>query len=561
MKKSIKRALAGALAALTLLPALTGCSGGLVTNVNDGTVNPNTEQTEFDIMGGQSALSGGYDNLEVLNALQESAGIKINWETMSDSLAEQVNIRITGGQYPDAFMGVGFSNDDLARYGDDGTFLDLTPYLTPDIMPNLCAILEQHPEIRAAVTMDDGKIYGLPSGEQMTTAGIGADMEDAYSIFSVPQYSMINKAWLDDLGLEVPTSLDELHDVLKAFKDNDMSAKYYGNAAGSTIPMTSGFDEWCWGQNIFYSGFGFTNWPNDVINDIHLKSDGQVEFVCTTDAYRDCLTYFHDWYAEGLMDVEMFSQSDSQLIAKCQQGYVGVSTWWYIEELMGDYASDYVFLPPLTGPKGTQYENTCGVTIRPGSPISSGQLCITSNCQSPINLLKFFDQWYDGEVVMQLQYGPKGVFFTGQDEDGMWLSITDDEARAQYSKSAGELRNVYEVYGPKLILAEYYNEVFYMEDRAIERLTDLDQFWMPYVADTTFYPVDCVFTGMEMETIDWHKPDFESAVREQEVLWLRDGGPTDAEWEEYKEYLSKKCGMDDLLTVYQDAYDRYASAQ
>ena len=558
---NIKKIVSGALCAAMLAGALSGCAGGLVSNVNDGTVNTNTDQTEFDIMGGMSALSGGYDNLEVLNALQASAGIKINWETLSDSLGEQVNIRITGGQLPDAFQGVGFSNYDLARYGDDGTFLDLVPYLTPDIMPNLCAILEEHPEIRAAVTMEDGGIYGLPSGEQMTTAGIGAPMDDAYSIFSVPQYSMINKAWLDELGLDVPTSLDELHDALKAFKDNDMSARYYGNAPGSTVPMTTGFDEWCWGQNIFYAGFGFTNWPNDVINDIHLKSDGTVEFVCTTDAYRDCLTYFHDWYAEGLMDVEMFSQSDSQLIAKCQQGYVGVSTWWYIEELMGEHYEDYVFLPPLKGPKGTQYENTCNVTIRPGSPISSGQLCITSKCQSPINLLKFYDQWYDGEVVMQLQYGPKGVFFTGQDDKGMWLSITDDEARTQYGKSAGELRNVYEVFGPKLILAEYYNEVFYMEDRAIERLTDLDQSWMPYVQDTSFYPVDCVFTGMEMETIDWHKSDFETAVREQEGLWLKEGGPTDAEWEAYKDRLSKKCGMDDLLQVYQDAYERYTQAQ
>ena len=193
------------------------------------------------------------------------------------------------------------------------------------------------------------------------------------------------------------------------------------------------------------------------------------------------------------------------LIAKCQQGYVGVSTWWYIEELMGDYAKDCVFLPPLTG--------------------------------------------------------PKGVFFTGQDDKGMWLSITEDEARSQYGKSAGELRNLYEVYGPKLILAEYYSGVFYMEDRAIERLTDLDEFWMPYVRDTTFYPVDCVFTGMEMETIDWHKTDFEQAVKEQEGLWLRDGGPTDEEWAEYKEYLSKKCGMDDLIQVYQDAYDRYSAAE
>ena len=560
MKKNVKRVCAAALTGAMLL-LLPGCENGLVSNVNDGTVNQNTEQTDFYIMGGQSALSAGYNDLEVLNDLQENVGIHIDWETMSDSLSEQVNIRITGGQLPDAFQGVGFSNYDLARYGDDGTFLDLTPYLTPDIMPNLCAILESHPEIRAAVTMEDGGIYGLPSGEQMTTAGIGADMEDAYSIFSVPQYSMINKAWLDDLGLEVPTSLDELHDVLKAFKDNDMSAKYYGNAAGSTIPMTTGFDEWCWGQNIFYSGFGFTNWPNDVCNDLRLKSDGTVEFVCVTDAYRDCLTYFHDWYAEGLMDTEMFSQSDSQLIAKCQQGYVGVSTWWYIEELMGEYADDYVFLPPLSGPKGTKYEGTCDVTIRPGSPISSGQLCITNKCQSPINLLKFYDQWYDGETVMQLQYGPKGVFFTEQEEGtSMWLSITDEEARAKYGKSAGELRNLYEVYGPKLILAEYYNSVFYMEDRAIERLTDLDTFWMPYVQDTTFYPVDCVFTGMEMETIDWHKSDFETSVREQEGLWIKEGGPTDEEWEAYKKRLSEKCGMDDLLETYQNAYDRYSAA-
>ena len=566
MKQPWKRGLAASLAAVVCTAGLSGCSSGLVNNVNTGEINPNTEQTEFNIMGGISALSSGYENNEVLNQLQENVGIKINWETMSDSLAEQVNIRITGGQYPDAFMGVGFSNYDLARYGDDGTFLDLTPYLTEDSMPNLCAILEEHPEIRAAITQEDGKIYGLPSGEQMTTAGIGADMDDAWSIYTIPQFSMINKAWLDELGLPVPTTLDELHDALKAFKDNDMSHTYYGNAAGSTIPMSTGFDEWCWGQNIFYSGFGFTNWPNDVCNDLHLKSDGTVEFVCVSDAYRDCMDYFHNWYSEGLMDVEMFSQSDSQLMAKCQQGYVGVSTWWYIDELMGDYADDYVFLPPLSGPEGTQYEDVCEITIRPGSPISSGQLCITGKCQSPINLLKFFDQWYDGETVMQLHYGPVGVYFTGQDENGMWMSITDDEAKEKYGKSAGELRNQYETYGPKLILAEYYRDVFYMEPNAINRLTWLQEDWMPYVKDTSVYPVDCTFTSMEMETLDWHKPDFETAVREQEGLWLKNGGEgggpiTDQEWEEYKEFLIKKCGMNDLLEVYQAAYDRYTGAE
>ena len=148
----------------------------------------------------------------------------------------------------------------------------------------------------------------------------------------------------------------------------------------------------------------------------------------------------------------------------------------------------------------------------------------------------------------------------------MWMSITDDEAKEKYGKSAGELRNQYETYGPKLILAEYYRDVFYMEPNAINRLTWLQEDWMPYVKDTSVYPVDCTFTSMEMETLDWHKPDFETAVREQEGLWLKNGGEgggpiTDQEWEEYKEFLIKKCGMNVLLEVYQAAYDRYTGAE
>ena len=271
--------------ALTAVLSLSACGSKSPNyNTEPGTLNPDTQQTDFTIMGGMSALSSGYEGNPVLEQLQEDAGINITWNTMSDSLSEQVNIRIAGNIMPDAFMGVGFNNYDLSRHGDDGAFIDLTPYITPEIMPNLYAILEENPGIRAAITMDDGGIYGLPAGEQMGTAGIGA--EEDYSIFTIPQFSMINKAWLDELGLEVPTTLDELHTALKAFKDNDMSHTYYGNAAGSTIPMSTGFDQWCWGQNIFYAGFGFTNWPADVCNDLVLSGDGSVRFVCVEDNYH-----------------------------------------------------------------------------------------------------------------------------------------------------------------------------------------------------------------------------------------------------------------------------------
>ncbi len=515
------------------------------------------DQTDFIVLSGISALSGGYNDNPVLNEMQEKSGIKITWDTWSDSLGEVVGTRISGNAASktpiDAFQAVGFSNFDLMRYGAAGTFIDLTPYITPEVMPNLSAILEEHPEIRAAITMSDGKIYGLPSGEQMGTAGIGREKD--YSIFSVPQFSMINKAWLDDLGLAVPTTLDELHDVLVAFKENDMSAKIYGNEPGSTIPMSTGFDEWCWGQNIFYAGFGFTNWINDVCMDLTVNQDGVVNFVSDDDNYRAAVTYFHDWYADGLMDLEMFSQDTNQLIAKCSGGRVGVSTWWEINEIMGPHAADYVYLPVLTGPDGTS-----NVNLRTGGAINAGQLSITAQCKDPAKLLGFYDQWYQGEIVMQLQYGPIGVFFTKQDENGMWLSITDDEAREKFGKSSGELKAQSEVAGPKLILSRYYNDYFYMEDRAQQRLADIYDYWFQFVKDFSFYPQDCVFTEAELDDIDFYRADFETAVREQEALWIKNGGPTDEEWEAYKANL-ERCGMSTLLEIYQTVYDRYMAAK
>ena len=77
----------------------------------------------------------------------------------------------------------------------------------------------------------------------MGTAATGA--ADDYSIHSIQQFSMINKKWLDDLGLAVPETVEELKTALQAFKDNDMAAKIYGAAPGNTIPMSpSAYQSW-----------------------------------------------------------------------------------------------------------------------------------------------------------------------------------------------------------------------------------------------------------------------------------------------------------------------------
>ncbi len=121
------------------------------------------------------------------------------------------------------------------------------------------------------------------------------------------------------------------------------------------------------------------------------------------------------------------------------------------------------------------------------------------------------------------------------------------------------VRNYFQNSIPHELMGEYYRDVANMEPRAVERLTDLYEFWIPQVASDTVYPGDCTFTLDELEVIDRYKADFESAVSEQEGLWIKNGGPTDEEWESYKAMLENNCGMSQLLEVYQAAYDRFAA--
>ena len=260
MKKSIfARALCLVLCCCLMAGVLAACGNNGVEKRGD------ENQTEFLIVGGMSVLSSGNDSNPVLMKLAENVGIDIEWDLLSDSLNERVGLLIGGNQLPDAFIACGFNKTDMNEYGEDGTFIDLTPYITPEIMPNLSAILDAHPEIKSAITLADGKIYGLPSADMLRTGAFSDEYD--YSIYSVPEFSMINKKWLDDLGLAVPTNLTELHDALKAFADNDMAKKIYGNTQG-TIPMSVAYDQWCYGQEIFYAGFGFTNFTSDVCADL-----------------------------------------------------------------------------------------------------------------------------------------------------------------------------------------------------------------------------------------------------------------------------------------------------
>ena len=144
----------------------------------------------------------------VMAEMEEKAGVDLDWQIYYNSdWSEQKSLLLASGELPDAFVGsICLNSSDMAQNKD--YFDDLTPYINEETMPNLTKAMEECPELRAACTDRDGKIYSLPKKLPLRPTVCENGL-------------YINQDWLDNLGLEAPKTLDELTDVLLAFAKED----------------------------------------------------------------------------------------------------------------------------------------------------------------------------------------------------------------------------------------------------------------------------------------------------------------------------------------------------
>ena len=507
------------------------------------------ETPTFHIFAGISSMSPPNETKPMVQQLNEAAGINVEWENVTgDTMTERKNLIFAAGEdLPDAFMNAGLSDYELMNYGGQGMLIPLQDYITPEIMPNLCKVLEQRPNLLAQVTMPDGNIYSLPSGGEM---GFTDDEGNVYLIGVNPQFNVINVDWLNKLGLQMPTTLDEYHDVLVAFKTLDPN----GNGKADEIPLSFIFEDWTAGMTGLFAGFGFTDY-NDM-NGLGAHRgvvDGKVVYKAVSEQYRDAIAYFSDWYQEGLIDVEVFSQDSAKYISKGKNDEIilGSYVWWEIPEVVGyDRADMYELMPLLAGPAGEPV-----MMLREESTVGRDQFSISSNCEDPVKLLSWVDMRYDPIIGMQCSYGPIGQFFEAEpDENGVYVNATPPEGTTE-----GEMKTVMEWVGPSYTMAEYYGTVFYMEPRAQERLDILENFYFAkYNPDPSYTYPNVTFTAEENELINEIYADIKNFTSEKTALWLTNGNIAE-EWDAYVALL-ESMGLNELLEVWQAACDRYQAA-
>jgi len=541
MRKLMKKVMSIMLAVAMAL-SMTAC-GGSQKPESTGDSNAEGAVTKFEIFAGVGSLSPDNSEKPVIQQMNEGMGVSIDWTCVSgDALVEKKNLVLNAGSnLPDAFMGADLTDYELITNGSNGIFIPLEDYINEETMPNLSQVIKERPELLATCTMPDGHIYSLPT---VTEMGFTYSDGNEYQIGAIPQFMAINMQWLDAVNMDMPTTIDELHDVLVAFKENDCN----GNGDPTDeIPLSFEWGHWCADMGSLFSAFGFTDYTSN--KDVNGKEshraieDGKVYYQSATENYKEAMIYFHQWYEEGLIDIEIFSQEDSQYIAKGSgdDARLGVFSWWEIAEVVGDNVDQYEYLTFLSDADGN-----LGVNLNEQPTTKHEQFAVTSTCENPELLMKWIDQVYEPVLSMQAVYGPIGEYFESEpDDNGVYVETAE---------AGGDLKARTELKGPFRQMSSDFGTYYYMEARAQERIDDLKNIWFEKVDNLEYYP-SVVYSLEEIDIVNEHISDLNTYVTETSANWIIYGG-IEEEWVGYIKTLESN-GMNEVVSAWQSAYDRY----
>ncbi len=552
--KLAKRVMVLALAA-SMLSCLTACGG----NKSDTSLNTG-EMQEVDVadlqfpLAEKATLTGMTQypaNTEsdpnkrtIFKRLQEKTNVEIEWKAIQgDQWGEKITLAMADtNTLTDFIFSAGFGDNDLLRYADQGVIIPLEEYIDA-YMPNLKAVFDKYPEYRKMSTDANGHIWALPWIEQLGS--------EKTAIQTVGDMSFINKKWLDFLGLEIPTTVDEFEQTLIAFRDHASELQAEFKIDGSIIPMSCIVNDGNQDPAILINGFGEGYGDCDQGRHIAVTDDKKVICTATQQGFKDGIAWLHKLYEEGLIDPEAFTQEWSTYVSKGKSGRYGVCFSWDNANIIDDF-NGWVPLPALTA-------DVRNITPENGSFTSGydrGRCVVTAVAKNPALVCAWLDQMYDPFQSPQNNWGTYGedddfdIFVLGKNENG------DDMLQHAPLGDASpvEVREAESVNGPLAILDEYYGVYVTCPDDAQYRLDWIKDYYTPDMNTQYVYPN--VFMSQEdTEELSNLQTDITKTINAKRSDWIMNGF-TDADWDEYIKSLDA-YGLEDMLAIFQKYLDAY----
>ncbi|WP_046225648.1 extracellular solute-binding protein [Paenibacillus dauci] len=466
----------------------------------------------------------------VLQRLEQKTGVHVEWKSYtSDVFAEKRNLAVASGELPDAIFAAEYSDYDLLKLAKDGAIVPLEDMID-QYMPNFKKVLTERPEYRTMITAPDGHIYSFPWIEEL-----GTDKERIQSVDDMP---WINVKWLKKLGLSMPTTTDELKQVLTAFKTQDPN----GNGQADEVPLS--FIDKPGGENLtfLFASFGLGENPDHTV----VTDDGKVVFTGNQEGYREAVNYVHDLYSSGLIDIESFQQDWNTYLAKGKDQRYGLYFTWDKANITG-MNNDYELMPPLAGPDGE-----VNVTRNNAMGFFRGSMVVTSSNQQLEQTAKWVDQMYDPLQSVQNNWGtygdPNQQNIFEYDESKKMLKHLPLEGSAPV-----EVRQKTSIGGPLAVLSDYFGKYTTMPDDAKWRMDLMKKVLVPHMKAKHTYP-NVFFSIEELDRLSTIEADLFPYMLRKRTEWYQNG-QADQEWAAYLQELDR-LGLQEWLKIRQDGYDR-----
>lgn len=551
-----KKMLSIILTAAMLAGTLAGC-GSAVSNGSDSAAKGQEtasgtatgEKTKLKALFIAHPLTADITKMKWLQAMEDAAGVDVEWEVIRADWDTVKSTRFASGDIPDLVFN-GTIDSDYTQY--NGLFADLTQYINATDTPNIQAMFDEQPDTKILATTPEGQIYGLPKFQGKWPA--------------TNTVMFINKTWLDNLGLQVPTTYTELENVLEQFKEKDANGNGDPN---DEIPL----DYNAYGGNdaFFNSAYSLTNLigslgiqTTDWGTDAYFAEDGKVKNYAVDERYKLFMKYIAELYSKGLINQNALTNDYSafQSLSRGDESgnaVVGCVFGWEETDKFGNkLASQYVPVPALTydinGKAGTY--DTRWRNDYTGLNMSGNRVCISAKCKNIPAAMKFLDQFYDASNSVQVLFGgiPDGCVEKTGDNSFKVCDPLDSSVDA----GTWKWTNAFADNGPMYIRKD--TEIAMAPDMTNalkEREVYTDTLAKATQSDT--YPqMFMKYSADDLNTMAVTQANITSIIDNQWSLWMTGEQDIDSTWDAYVQSV-KDAGLDQILQIRQKAFDSYLS--
>lgn len=338
-----------------------------------------------------------FNDTPIAKELEKKTGVKVQYINPAAGTANDAfNLMLASGDLPDIIKRdwYGFPGGP-EKAVNDGYIIKLNDVINK-YAPNLKAYYNLNPDREKIVKTDSGLYYNFPFFRD----------KEWQQVWFGP---IVRKDWLDELGLNIPVTIDDWSTMLKAFKEKK----------GATAPLAIDKGMWPFDLGAFAGAYG-------TKKSFFINGNGKVVYGPIQSGYKDFLTLMKKWYSEGLFD-KNFSTTDGKILnANMTSGKSGASV-----NAAGGGIGAWMQATISSNPKYELIGAPYPVLNKGDKPMfgnrdpigNSDGAAITTKCKNVEIAARFLDYLYSKEGHMVANFGTEGTSYKLENGQPVYTDI------------------------------------------------------------------------------------------------------------------------------------------